>query len=188
MDELDQYAISKILGSKLKPIGPVGFGNFHLRQAADEIQHALKSDSPAPEIFTFGYADDAKVVDAFERVRRGAAPDELLWNKDLARLFARRCHDLGLDAPQAVLIRRLFNVRKNHSRYKQHGIVIGPTTKKSRPATVAPEYAHVIEFALVKLRYRYGASIDDILMDPELGDRLEAMVAEVVPTLPTADV
>ena len=68
-----------------------------------------------------------------------------------------------------ISTRRLLNVRKNSPRYRKHGIEISPTTKKEIHPSIVPEYAHVIEFALVKLRYRYGSSIDDILMDESLG-------------------
>jgi hypothetical protein len=44
-------------------------------------------------------------------------------------------------------------------------------------------YAPAIEFALVKLRYRYGASMDDILLDPALGEQFEALARAAAPEL-----
>jgi hypothetical protein len=183
MEKLNQLAISKVLGSTIRPVQSVGFGNFNLLSTTEELQDALKGDDQDQLVSEFGYKEDAKVVEAFEAVRSGAPTDELLWNKDLARAFVAGCKRLKLKAPQAYLIRRLLNVRKNAPRYKEHGIEIDPTTKKDVHPSIVPRYAHVIEFALVKLRFRYGASIDDILMDPRLGDRFEETAKQIVPTI-----
>ncbi len=188
MEELDQSVISKILGSKIKPVGPVGFGNFASVSTTEEIQKALRGDGRSVEPRAFGYEQDAIVVHSFDEVRDGASIDELLWNKDLASSFVARCRELGLDAPQSVFIRRLMIVRKNAARYREHGIAIRPTTQKGILPRIVPEYAHVIEFALVKLRYRYGSSIDDILMDRFLGDKLEDLVRQIAPSLSSRDV
>src|SRR6267142_5692645 len=171
MEQLNQLSISRILGSKIKHIGPVGFGHLRLRQTAEEIQNALKCDGASEAPVSFSYKEDAQVVEAFEAVRNGAPTDELLWNKSLARKFVKECRKLRLEAPDAYLIRRLINVRKNAPRYHQHGIEISPTTKKEVHPSIVPQFAHVIEFALVKIRYRYGASIDDVLIDPGLGEK-----------------
>jgi hypothetical protein len=37
------------------------------------------------------------------------------------------------------------------------------------------------------LKYRYGASIDDILLDPVLGEQFEALAHVVVPSLPSKE-
>ncbi len=187
MEELNQFAISKILGSKIKEIGPVGFGSFNLRPTSEEIQKALANDSDTREPVTFSYEQDAVLVRAFEDVRSGAPTDELLWNGDLANGFVQRCHQLGLKAPDAYLVRRLINVRKNAPRYKKHGIEIRPTSKKKLHPSIVPRYAHVIEFALVKLRYRYGVSIDDILMDPVLTEEFENLATRIASGLTSVD-
>src|SRR5262249_25414709 len=161
----DQFAISKILGSKIKPVGRVGFGHFASVSTTEEIQKALRGDGRSIEPPSFTYQQDALIVRAFEDVRAGASIDELLWNKELAASFAGRCRELGLEVPHSSLIRRLMIVRKHSARYREHGIVIRPATRKAIPPRILPVSAPVIEFALVKLRYRYGSSIDDILMD-----------------------
>src|SRR5262249_8978129 len=159
MEDLDQVAISKILGSRLKPIGRVDFGHFASVPATEEIQKTLRGDGRSVGPPSFTYHEDALIVRAFEEARDGASVDELLWNKDLAASFVERCRALGLGAPCAAFIRRLMIVRKHSARYREHGIVIRPTTKRASPPRIVPAYAHVIEFALVKLRYRYGSSI-----------------------------
>ena len=187
VDKLNQLAISKILGSTIKPMGSVGFGGFSLLATTEELQGALKGEEADNLVTEFGYAEDAKVVEAFESVREGAPTDELLWNSSLVKAFSAECKRRHLQAPQAYLIRRLINVRKNAPRYKEHGIEISPTTKKEVHPSIVTRYAHVIEFALVKLRFRYGASIDDILMDPHLGNRFEATAKQIVPSISSAD-
>jgi hypothetical protein len=136
---------------------------------------------------SFTYEEDAVVVRAFEDIRDGAPIDELLWNKDLAAAFISRCRQLGLDAPGSYFIKRLINTRKNSSRYREHGIEIRPATKKEIHPRIVSDYAHVIEFALVKLRYRYGSSIDDILMDLSLGEKFEALAHQIAPALTSRD-
>ena len=135
----------------------------------------------------FSYNEDRLVVQAFEDVRQGAATDAILWDRSLARAFAQRCRQLGLEASDAFLNRRLINIRKNIRRYEQHGITIAPATKSETHPSIVPQYAHVIEFALVRLRYRYGASIDDILLDPDLGEKFEHLASELAPGLRDVD-
>jgi hypothetical protein len=188
MEDLDQVAIGKILGSRLKPIGRVDFGHFASVSATEEIQKTLRGDGRSVGPPSFTYHEDALIVRAFEEARDGASVDELLWNKDLAASFVERCRALGLEAPCAAFIRRLMIVRKHSARYREHGIVIRPTTKRASPPRIVPAYAHVIEFALVKLRYRYGSSIDEILMDRFLGDRFEDLVHQFAPSLSSRDV
>lgn len=92
-----------------------------------------------------------------------------------------------MDAPGSYFMRRLINTRKNSPRYRAHGIEIRPATKKELHPSIVPDYAHVIEFALVKLRYRYGSSIDDILMDCLLGQKFEDLAHRIAPALTSQD-
>jgi len=183
MKELDQLAISRILGSTMKPIGPVGFGGFSVVSTTESIRNALRGDGRSVESPSFTYAQDALVVQAFEQIREGASIDELLLDTDLAESLASRCRQLGLDASRSHFIRRLMIVRKNTTRYRLHEIAIRPATKSTILPQIGPEYAHVIEFALVKLRYRYGSSIDEILMDEQLGEKFEGMVRLIAPSV-----
>jgi hypothetical protein len=187
VDELNQYAISKILGSKMTPVKRGRFGNFGLLETTAEALRARQSSHPSRETTHFSYDEDRLVVRAFEEVRQGAAPDAILWDRLLAKAFTRRCRELGLEAPDAFLNRRLINIRKNIRQYERHGISIAPSAKGKSHPSIVPRYAHVIEFALVRLRYRYGASIDDILLDPNLGEKFEQLASELAPGLPSVD-
>src|SRR5271157_2624126 len=181
MGELNQYAISKALGSTMKAIKRGRFGNFGLLETVAEALRTREATAEAGSvsggITRFSYPEDAVVVRAFEDVRQGAATDALLWNRELAEAFYERCKELGLSAPDALLGRRLITVRKNIRRYEKHGITISPAAKTEPHVSIVPQYAHVIEFVLVKLRYRYGASIDDILLDRKLGEMFETQAS-----------
>lgn len=187
MDELNQYAISKILGSKMTPMKRGRFGNFGLLETTAEALRAGQSSHPLRATVSFSFDEDRLVVRAFEEVRQGAAPDAILWNRSLAAAFTRRCRELGLKAPDAFLNRRLINIRKDSRRYEKHGISIAPATKGEPHPSIVPQYAHVIEFALVRLRYRYGKSIDEILLDPEYGEKFEQWASELAPGLTSVD-
>jgi hypothetical protein len=187
MDDVNQYAISKTLGSKMTSVKRARFGNFGLLQTTAEALRARHASNPSRAAPNFSYDEDRLVVQAFEDVRGGLATDAILWDRSLARVFAKRCRQLGLDASDASLNRRLINIRKNIRRYEKHGISITPATKGDTHPSIVPQYAHVIEFALVRLRYRYGASIDDILLDPNLGEQFEKMALELAPDLSNRD-
>jgi hypothetical protein len=191
MEDLNQYAISKALGSTMKAVKRGRFGNFGLLGTVAEAlrvrEAAAEADSGSGEVTRFSYPEDARVVQAFEDVKDGAATDALLWDRELAEAFYERCRLLGLNAPDSLLGRRLITVRKNIRRYEQHGITISPATKKEPHASIVPQYAHVIEFVLVKLRYRYGASIDDILLDRTLGEIFETQAASLAPDVSATD-
>jgi hypothetical protein len=181
--EINHYAISKILGSRMEHVKQGRFGSFPLLETTAEMLCSREGVASASGTPSFSYEQDRLVVRAFEEVRHGAAPDAILWDKALAQEFYRRCHELGLAAPDAFLGRRLLNVRKNSPRYERHGIKISPTTASEIHPSIVPQYAHVIEFALVWLRYRVGASIDDILLDPDLGSRFEELTSHLAPEL-----
>jgi len=190
MKDLNQYAISKSLGSTMRPIKRGRFGNFGLLETVAEAlraETASEAESVMGQDLRYSYDEDALVVQAFEDVRNGVGTDALLWDSDLARAFHHRCRELGLKAPGSYLSRRLITVRKNIRRYEQHGIKIAPATVKKPHISIVPKYAHVIEFALVKLRYRYGASIDDILLDTILGEKFETQAQSLAPGVSNMD-
>jgi hypothetical protein len=187
VDELNYYAISKVLGSKMIPMKRARFGNFGLLETTAEALRARQASDSSNATPRFSYDQDRLVVQAFEDVRQGAAIDAILWDRSLARAFTQRCRQLGLEASDAFLNRRLMHIRKSIRRYEEHGISISPTTRREPHKSIVPRYAHVIEFALIRLRYRYGASIDDILLDPDLGEEFERLASELAPDLRDID-
>jgi len=170
---LNYYAINKVIGGKMiRRSRSVQFGSFRL---LDTLGAALGARPHEPKHVEFTYPMDALVVRAFEDVRDGWSPERVLWDLAFATRFQRRARQLGVHASAAQINRRLLTIRKSHPLYKAHGIVLSPTTQTNPQASIVPRYAHVIEFALVRLRCRYGVSIDDILLDPKLGEEYETI-------------
>ncbi|MEX0718814.1 MAG: hypothetical protein WD066_19635 [Planctomycetaceae bacterium] len=188
MTDLNQYELSKTLGSRITPVQEVRFGATGLlRTVAEGLKAHERLQQSDEKDVDFGYEDDRTIVQAFEDIRGtppdNAPPDALLWDPKLAAEFVRRCRELGFDAPEAAIKRRVLNVRKNKSRYAKKGIFLSPTTKKETLPSISPMYIPSVEFALVSLRYRTGASIDEILLEPRLANGLEELVHRSVPTL-----
>jgi hypothetical protein len=73
MDDLNQYAIGKILGSKMIPVKQARFGHFGLLETNAEALRARQSSESSQTVTRFDWKQDALVVQAFEEVRDGAA-------------------------------------------------------------------------------------------------------------------
>jgi hypothetical protein len=183
MSGLNHDAIRKILGSEVRPVMGARFGGFGILATTAGTIKALREASSELASKEFTIDQDRLVAVAFEEVRNGASVDALLWDTDLAQRFVQRCKGLGLAIPAVALVYRLLHIRKNSRKYARHGITLSPTTRKEPRQSIVPRYAHLIEFALVRLRYRYGASIDRILADPELSEIFESLALEVAPEL-----
>ena len=177
---LNYYAINRILGATMVPGPRARFGGFGLLGVAGS---ALGKMPREPKPMEFTYDLDAKVAKAFEAVREGKAPERVLWDGELARRFHRLAKELGVHATTSQIDRRLLTIRKAPGRFRQHGIELSPSTVVDPKPSIVAEYAHVIEFALVKLKYRYGASIDDILLDSKLVEEYEQIARQAAGNL-----
>ncbi len=186
MKDLDYYTLSRFFGAKMVPIKAPVFGHFGLVETTAEAAKVLHA--PTKEKFQLTVHQEKLVVQSFEKIRAGLPPEALLWDAGILDRFVKECWKSGLDIPQEQLVRRMQAVRKNPARYAKLGIRLKPTLIKERLPTVLAAYAPVIEFSLVRLRYRYGASIDEILTDPGLGADLEKTARSCVPALSSQQV
>src|SRR5258708_32270439 len=84
VDKLNQYAISKILGSKMTPVRRARFGNFGLLETTAEALRARQASGPSSEATHFSDNEDRLGVQAFEEVRQGSAPNPIPWDLALA--------------------------------------------------------------------------------------------------------
>jgi len=182
---LNYYAINKVLGGTMVPTQRHSFGGFGTLRVVGEM---LRNRPRKPKHVPFDYQMDALVAKAFEDVRDGRAPERVLWDTKLASRFHVEARRLGVHAPSSQLDRRLINIRKNKARYLKHGISLSETTVIDTQPSIVPEYAHVLEFALVRLRNRYGASIDDILLEPELAQEYEKLTRTVANRLTSTEI
>ncbi len=180
MEDLDYYALSRLFGAKMVPMKAPVFGHFGILEVTAEAAKVLHA--PQKEKPRFTVSQEKLIVQTFEKIREGFPPEALQWNSEILRQFVKACRKAGLDFSQEDLVRRLQTIRKNPNKYARLGIKIKPATRKEHTEGVAV-FAPVIEFALVRLRYRYGISIDEILIDRGLGAELEKLVQACVPEL-----
>jgi hypothetical protein len=189
MNELDQEAIGKILGSTPRAIPPVRFGNFHVVETTQEMLRAREEMHPTPaKPDDWNRESDRTLVQSFEAIRQGAGTDLILWDKEAADQFIRKCRDNGLGGSDTFLKRRLLTIRKHPDTFRPHGIEISPASQQEKIPRTAKMHTLPIEVALVRLRYRHGASIDDILSDTRLAEKLECLVQKVAPELSSQDI
>src|SRR5437879_3496286 len=109
MGDLDQFAISRILGSTFHPYSRTGFGGFSAVKAVGEMLAARPK--PAARLGPDGLRD-AKIIQAFQAIHKGYSVDRVLADPELAGRFIGRAQQLGVDAPPALINRRLLRIRK----------------------------------------------------------------------------
>jgi hypothetical protein len=173
MDGPNQFFISRILGSTMKHIKGPEFGPL----GALHAQHQVLANRPKHgEQITFTPPTDKIIARAFEEIRQGLAVDRVLADPDLARKFFCRCQQLGVTAPAAAINRRLFRFRKSPGRF----IRIQPATVTEPKRDFSP-YLFAADMAIAQIRYRFGASVDDILADPEIGMEFDRLVEKLHP-------
>jgi site-specific DNA-methyltransferase (adenine-specific) len=167
MSELDQLRISRILGSTVRPISRPVFGGFTavgtvgLMLANRPVQMTpLAPDKPR----------DSIIVEAFAQIHDGYSVDRTLADPQLAARFVKLCRKLGIDAPHAAVCRRLLRLRK------AGGFPVQTTREEKR--NLHP-FLIPAELAFAKLTYRYDASYDDLLADPDVGKAFDENVANV---------
>lgn len=113
---------------------------------------------------------DSIIVKAFAEVHNGYSIDRTLADPQLATRYVERCRQLGIDAPHAALCRRLLCLRK------QGGFPVKTTKEDKRDLH---PFLIPAELAFAKLTYRYDASYDDLLADPDVGKAFDEYVATV---------
>jgi hypothetical protein len=179
--KLNHYAINQIVKGRMVPASAkMRFGRIGLLNVAGQM---LKHRPRERAKVSFSYETDTIAVDAFAKVHGGVSPETVLIDSDLVSRFHAEARKRGFHASAADLNRRLINVRKNKARYNAHGIYLPKTTVSDPQPSIVWKYAHVIEFSLSRLHSRYGVSIDDILIDPDLAAEYEKMAQVAAPDL-----
>jgi hypothetical protein len=167
MNDLDQLTISRILGSTVRPISRPAFGGF---SAVGTIGQMLANRPIETVPLTPDKSRDSVIVQAFAEVHNGYSVDRTLADPLLAARYVERCRQLGIDARHAALCRRLLRLRK------EGGFPVKTTREDKR--NLHP-FLIPAEVAFAKLTYRYDASYDDLLADPEVGKAFDEHVATV---------
>lgn len=173
MSTLNQFDIAKTLQSEIVGRSRDCHGQvstsgvvqsyFDLRckpVAPSEIHHDLDVDTET-------------VVQAFYDVRDDQrSPDLYVADPDRNRRFLDRCGELGERASEYAINKTLLNARKANLLKNLN----------SKPTRFDHEqYVFASEFAATELRYRTGASIDDIICDPALAAEFDAIAMKIAP-------
>lgn len=121
------------------------------------------------------------VLQAFRDVRDGRSPDYVIAAPDLNPRFLSRARELGVESPDAEVNLMLYGARKASK------LKYDPTTKEYRlPRQVLP-FVFASEWAIRHLQRElltaanHEPSLDDILCNPELASRFDAVAARIKP-------
>lgn len=176
---LNQWAISRILGSEMRPAGGRSrFGRFSLLPLlAEGLSPLAVQDEPRSGDVNRGSLPT--LVQAFIDTRRGLAVDRFLADPSLTGDFHKRAYQLGIDASPAAMNRRLMSIRKNPAFY---GIKI-PSATREEPLdpNIFAKLVATVEFAVTKTRRMYGATVDDVLEEPAIGDQFDELCGDLSP-------
>jgi hypothetical protein len=166
MNELDQLAISRILGSTVHPIARPNFSGFSVVKTVGVMLANRPRVTPpqAPD-----RSRDAAITKAFRETHQGFSVDRVLADPKHTSRFVKRCLELGANAPQVLICRRLLRLRKE-------GGFVKATKEDNRDLN---PFLIPAELAFAQLTYRFDASYDDLLADPIIGSTFDELVAKI---------
>lgn len=173
MSNLNHFAIARILHSEiLGPVSP-GHGQLGSLQIVEDVFCIRQKPVSPDEVHTGESVDMDDVIQAFHDVRNDRkSPDFYVAEPERNRRFIERCRKLGVQASEYTMNKVLLNARKSN-RLK------GLDSEKTR--FNHDEYAFASEFAATEIRYRTGASVDDIICDPELRSEFDQLASKLAP-------
>ncbi len=173
MNDLNQFVISRILGSTMKHAKRPSFGPL----GALHAQNQVLAQCPKPdEQITFGLQAEKRIVRAFEETRKGFAVDRVLADPVLSAKFLRRCNELGITASDHAIALRLLAFRKS----PRQNLRISKATARE-PRRDFSAYLFAAEMTIAQMKYRYGASVDDVLAYPEIGKEFDDLANRLYP-------
>jgi len=167
MNDLDQLTISRILGSTVRPISRPAFGGF---SAVGTIGQMLANRPIEIKSLARDESRDSIILKVFAEIHNGYSVDRTLADPQLAARFVKHCQQLGIEAPHTAICRRLLAIRK------RGGFPVKTTNEDKRKLH---PFLVPAELAFAKLTYRYDASYDDLLADPEIGKAFDENVVKV---------
>src|SRR5688500_13015878 len=110
MSELNQFAISRVLGSTMKHLKRPAFGPRGVLHAQNQI---LANRFVRGEQITFAPQVDKLIIRAFEETRNGWPLERLLSDSARTARMLRRARQLGVEAEDHAILLRLFRFRKS---------------------------------------------------------------------------
>lgn len=176
MTQINHFAISSILNSEI--VGRANFGHGQIASLGDPQRYfdLLGVGVPPAVAHSNEDVDIAVVVKAFHAIRnrrkdRGS-PDLYVADPERNSQFLAQCRELGIEASDYVINKTLLYARKNNWL---------PDLNSAKTSFDYEDYAFASEFAATELKYRTGASIDDILCDPALAAEFDSIAARLAP-------
>lgn len=167
MSDLDQLAISRILGSTFKPFSRPAFGGF---STVGTVEKMLANVPVQVSPLAPNTSRDSIIIRTFAEIHEGYSVDRTLADSQMANKFVQLCRERGINAPHVAICRRLLRLRK------MGGFPVETTLKEERDFQ---PFLIPAELAFAKLTYRFDASYDDLLADPEVGKAFDENVSAI---------
>lgn len=159
------------------PATPLAANSKQRKKQNVKTSALLDFDEPAvATTYATGKQLNEGIVEAFRKTSQGYSADRVVADPDLNREFLAECHRQGLTAEPAVLNRTLFRLRKSG---KLQSIPTEQRTEFRWEET--DDYLFASEIAWRQIHDQSGASIDDILCNPELVAQFDQIAAKFAP-------
>jgi hypothetical protein len=178
MVEVNQFAISSALGSTMSARETPRFGRMSLLPLVASLRRPTE---PAITPGQLGDRHDEAIVQALKDVSQKKlgkkeimGRDRLLADPQLAMRFVQAAKKLGVDAPPALIKRRLMRLGKIGGRLPK-------ATEKDPKPSINDRNAFAIEYGVVRIAHLYGATVDDILCEDYLGLEYQKIVESLAP-------
>ncbi len=176
MTELNHFAISSLLNSEIVGRSKFGHGQIGSLGGAQKYLDLLTVTEAPTEVHGHETVDVEAVVRAFRalRDRRGdcGSPDLYIADPERNAGFLATCLQFGIEASAYAMNKMLMYARKNNYL---------PGLKSVKTHFDYENYAFASEFAATELKYQTGATIDDMLCEPCLASRFDAVARKLAP-------
>lgn len=112
---------------------------------------------------------------AFKETHQGFALDRVLADPELSGALATCCRRLGVEGYPAFWNRTLMSMRKAG--------MLGGLASRPQPLRLEKmdDFSFASEIAMQQLNVEYGATLDDVLCDPDLGSCFDQWAANLAP-------
>jgi len=173
MSKLNHFAIARILDSEISGAVSPGHGQFGSLQVVEDVFDIRQKPVARDEVHFGDSVDMNMVIQAFHDARDDRkSPDFYLAEPDRNSRFIQRCRELGIEASEYAINKTLLNARKAN---RLKGL------DSERTMLNHDDYAFASEFAATEIRYRTGASVDDIICDPDLRTEFDHLASSMAP-------
>ncbi len=176
MSDVNHSAISSILGSEIVGEFKAGHGQIGSLGDAQRFVEARRVATSPAALHHGEVADIDQVVKVFRELReaRGdrGSPDLYVADPERNAALLAACRKAGLQASDYALNKALLSARKK-------GLL--KNLRSARTVFNDEDYAFASELAATELKYLTGASIDDLVCDPALAARFDAIAKRLAP-------